>query len=859
MSRTIQERFEEVLLEVRHPARLLGGEHGVGPGFSGSPDEFRVVLGFPDTYEIGISNQALQILYLVAQTVPGLAVERTYLPWVDAIASMRKKGIPLLTVDSWTPVAEADLFALTVQHEFNYTNLLEMLSLSGLPLRAAERSEADPLVLIGGPVCANFLPLARFVDAVAVGDGEELFMDILQTLVSAKAAGASREERKKALSELEGVYVPGISRGVRRRVLRRLEGALSPEKILVPLTSGVHDRAWVEIMRGCTRGCRFCQAGMWYRPVRERSPGEILRIAQAQVAASGYEEIALASLSTTDYSCLEEVLGRLAIGLPEVRVSLPSLRVDSAAVRLAALTSPTGASLTLAPEVGSPRMWKVVNKNVTESDVLSAVEEAFAGGRTTLKLYFMIGLPLESDEDVAAIADLCLRIRDLGRRRLGARAGRLQLNVSVNNFVPKPFTPFQWTGMADEETLLRRQELLRRALCKSGVKLVTHDVHRGYLEAALARGGEDLGAVIESAWCRGARFDQWTEQFRGDAWAEAFAEMGTSAELLATSCLDKEVFLPWDVIEGVVDRDFLWGEWEKAQRAETSGDCRWQGCQACGACLGVYGNDLAMDVSLTRRMEDKNHPDGFRLQELSRSRGLAPRRFVARFSVCGRSRFLSHLDRLEVFRRAVRRAGGRLALSGGMRPKPRLNLVLPLPVGMEAEEELCEFILAEDPPADFAERLSASLPAGTLLIDLVECRGRGSLAPAVVAASYEALIKVENDVGSGEWFAEVANAAERFEKAVEVVVEEAREGKIRQVDVKKHVKKVTIHPQGGSTALLSFRTKVAPTGTARPEHVVRALSKLGGVSLQLLAAKRTRIHLSVQLETVENFHRQGGS
>jgi len=827
-----------------------------------------VVLGFPDTYEIGISNQALQILYSLAQTVPGVGVERTYLPWVDAIAAMRKRGVPLLTAETWTPVAEADLFALTMQHEFNYTNLLEMLSLAGIPVRARKRSEHDPLVLIGGPACANFLPLVRFVDAVAVGDGEELFVEILQALASAKAAGASREEQRQLLSEIEGVFVPGISQSVKRRVLKRLEGAVFPEHILVPLTGGVHDRAWVEIMRGCTRGCRFCQAGMWYRPVRERSPREILRIAQAQITASGYQEVALASLSTTDHSCLEDVLRRLAICLPEVRVSLPSLRVDSAAVRLAALASPSGGSLTLAPEVGSPRMWSVVNKNVCIADVLSAAEEAFARGRTTLKLYFMIGLPLETDEDVAGIADLCLRIRDVGRRVLAARAGRLQLNISVNNFVPKPFTPFQWAGMADRETLLRRQDLLRRQLRKPGVRLVTHDVDRSFLEAALARGDEALGAVVESAWRRGARFDQWTEQFCEEAWRAAFAKTGSSAEELATLWLNEEATLPWEVIEGVTRRDFLWREWERAQEGQPSGDCRWDECEDCGACMNAPGNDLA--VTLVSRTERKGESSALTQAATATPRGAGLRRYVGRFSVHGRSRFLSHLDRLEVFRRAVRRAGGRLALSEGLRPKPRLSLALPLAVGMEAEEEVCEFVLAEAPPHDFVERLKRSLPVGTCLLELRERQDTRPLAAAVVGASYEVLVRVEKENGAASCEGEasstaaeksgsgaekdggelsdpgarVRRAAERFREATELVVHDQREGRLRELDLKRYVDEVQVYPQEGDVVLLSFQARVTPAGTARPEQVVRTLGELAGIPLHLLAATRTRIHFA---------------
>ena len=585
--------FEDILGRIAQPARLIGSEFGAGPGFSGDDQELRVVLGFPDTYEIGISNQAVQILYHLARGTEGVGVERAYLPWVDAIEEMRRARVPLLTLETWSPVAQTDLVALTLQHEFNYTNVLEMLDLAGVPLRAIHRGEGHPLVLGGGPATANFLPVAPFFDAIAVGDGEEVFPEILTTLAEAKREGLSRAEARTRLSRISGVYVPGVSNRVTRRVLPRLEGAPYPVSCLVPLTAGVHDRSWVEIMRGCTRGCRFCQAGMWYRPVRERSGEAVMQMANAQLAASGHQELALASLSTTDYSPIEGLLGRLVAERPEVRISLPSLRVDSAAVRLAHLVSPTGPSLTLAPEAGSQRMRDVINKNVGEGDVLAAAEEAFRCGCTTLKLYFVIGFPLEEDDDVLAIADLCLRVRDLGRKTLGHRASRLQLNISVNNFVPKPFTPFQWAGMADRATLRRRQDLLRAALRKPGLRLALHDVDKSFLEASLARGGEDLATLVEEAWRRGARFDSWTEQFDRAAWNAALGDAGLTAEGLATAPLPKEGRLPWDIIDGCVDKDFLWSEWQRAITGQTTADCRWDNCSDCGACRPGVANDLA--------------------------------------------------------------------------------------------------------------------------------------------------------------------------------------------------------------------------------------------------------------------------
>jgi radical SAM-linked protein len=831
----VQLRFESVLSRIRQPARLIGDEFGAGPGFGARSDELRVVLGFPDTYEIGISNQAIQILYHLARRTDGVAVERTYLPWVDAIDEMRREEIPLLTLETWSPVAWADLLGLTIQHEFNYTNLLEMLDLAAIPLHATERTDDHPLVLAGGPACADFLPLSRFLDAVAIGDGEELFPEVLREMTEAKREWATRAEMKLRLSLIRGVYVPGISRGVTRRVMPRIEGAAYPETCLVPLTAGVHDRAWVEIMRGCTRGCRFCQAGTWYRPVRERSAAEVLTMAEAQLSASGHQELALASLSTTDYSCLEQVLASMVKAHPEVRVSLPSLRVDSAAVRLAHLVSPTGPSLTLAPEAGSQRMRDIINKNVTEADVLAAAEEAFGAGRTTLKLYFMIGLPLECDTDVVAIADLCLRVRDLGRRVLGPRASRLQLNVSVNNFVPKPFTPFQWAGMADRDALLRRQDLLRSRLRRRGVRLSLHGVEKSYLEAALARGDEDMGGVIEDAWRRGARFDSWTEEFRVDAWKEALEFVGTTAERLAIAAIPRDSPLPWDAIAGVVQRDFLWAEWQKAARGERTADCRWNGCDDCGACQVSPANDLAATVGA----------DVGRGGSVATSRTAGHWRYVVSFSVTGRGRFVGHLDRMEVFRRAVRKAGGRLSLSAGMRPKPLLSLALPLAVGVEGLDELCEFELAEEPGPSFVDRLAASLPAHMQLHMLEPYEAPRSLPARVVGASYRVQVSAPHDpLNGGDLGLVLTQAVRRFADVSQAPVEEERDGRVRRVDIKAYVDRVSVEPGTGAVRTLSFRTAVTPAGTARPERVVEALSTLVGVGLEIKSISRTGIHLA---------------
>ena len=844
----VQRRFEDLLSGIQRPARLIGGEPGSGPGFTGDSESLRVVLGFPDTYEIGISNQAIQILYGLARKTPGVEVERVYLPWVDAMAQMRKRDVCLLTMETWSPVREADLLGVTLQHEFGYTSVLEMLDLAGVPLRAEARGQEHPLVIAGGPSCADFLPMSPFLDAVVVGDGEETFPELLEVLTRAKREGLNRAECKRRASQVEGVYVPGVSTGVARRWVARLEGAFYPDDSLVPLTEGVHDRAWVEVMRGCTRGCRFCQAGMWYRPVRERTPGAVLDIAEGQLRSAGHQEVAFASLSTTDYSCIEQLLEGAARRFPETRVSLPSLRVDSAAVRLARLASPTGPSLTLAPEAGSQRMRDVVNKNVTEADILGAAQEAFRAGKTTLKLYFMIGLPWEDDADVRAIVSLCLKLRESGREMLGQRANRLRLNVSVNNFVPKPFTPFQWVGMADREVLLRRQRILRDGLRKRAIRLALSNVDKSYVEAALARGGTETADVIEEAWRRGARFDSWTEEFRADAWEAAFASMGSSAEELAVASYGLDETLPWEFIEGNVGGDFLRSEWHKARDAITTGDCRWEGCSECGACADFPANDLAVDAGpgaeiRTQSGEEvsRRHIAGAGTADL----GLAERRrYLLRFSVEGRGRYLGHLDRAEILRRTVRRAGGRMAMSAGMRPKPLLSLALPLAVGMEGKDELAEFTLAEEPPADFAELLAGRLPTGMRLLALEPGEVGRSLASRVEAASYEVEIDIgEPTISLDDVMRRLSEGCARFLGSETLEVQDSRQGKQRLVDVKQYVAEVLPRAEREGPLVLSFTATVSPGGTARPEHVVGALKKLTGLDPAIVRVRRTHIHL----------------
>jgi len=600
VSSDLSRRVEALLPRVERPVRYINSEWGARHA---SDAGHRTVLLYPDTYEVGQANQALAILYDRLNSIEGLAAERAYVPWVDMAAEMRSTGVPLFSLESCTAVVDFDILGITLPYELTYTNILEALDLAGIPLDATGRTEEHPIVLGGGPCAYNPEPVARFFDVILIGEGEDAVVQIATAHRDAKRSGLSRSEFLDNLAGMPGVYVPALYRPapgggvepsgsappvVTKRVLTDIGVHRPPLCPVVPYMDVVHDRFTVEVLRGCTRGCRFCQAGMVYRPVRERSADDIVRDVMEGLRCTGYDEVSLTSLSTTDHSQLEEVLRRLTGRLEGsgITVSLPSLRVDAFSVSMARLVSGGRKSgLTFAPEAGTQRLRDVINKNVTEEDLIETVSRAFSAGWRRVKLYFMIGLPTETDEDILGIGGLVHRVQQAAREAVPASdRGSVRIGVSVSTFVPKAHTPFQWEGQIPTGEIVRRQGVLRSAMPRKGIDLSWHDADVSFLEGVVARGGREVAAAIESAWRAGARFDAWTEQFELAVWREAFAEAGLDPAAIASRSYQRDERLPWAHISSGVSERFLWLERERALTGTTTVDCSFDGCTGCDAC-----------------------------------------------------------------------------------------------------------------------------------------------------------------------------------------------------------------------------------------------------------------------------------
>ncbi|MEE3311207.1 MAG: TIGR03960 family B12-binding radical SAM protein [Acutalibacteraceae bacterium] len=598
-------RLEKILPLVQKPGRYIGGELNSVEKDPSTVD-MRFAFCFPDTYEIGMSHLGIKILYYLINEREDAYCERVFAPWLDMEEQMRKVGLPLFTLETGTPLSEFDLIGFTLQYEMSFTTCLYMLELGGVPLLAKDRHGLENLVVGGGPCACNPEPIADFFDLFMLGDGEEVMMDLLDLYKEYKGQGASREEFLKAASHIGGIYVPSLydvsynedgtvqsvspvgdaPAVVRKRVVADLDSAYYPDKFLVPYIDIVHDRAVEEIYRGCIRGCRFCQAGFLYRPIREKSVDTINAQAKSLCESTGYDEISVISLSTSDYSGIQPLLSDMADWTAEqkINISLPSLRIDTFSDELVEkLNLIRRSGLTFAPEAGSQRMRDVINKNITEEDIMKSVRIAFANNYATVKLYFMLGLPYETMEDVEAIVDLGKQIVDAFYQNPDRVKGRhLTVNISASPFVPKPYTPFQWEPQDTKASIEEKQERLHELAAKTRLHISSHHSDTIFLEAAFARGDRRLCKVIRKAFEKGCYFDSWDNCFDIDKWMEAFEECGLDPAFYSNRRRSYDEVLPWDHLDNGPSKEFLIRENEKAKEAAVTPNCREQ-CSNCGA------------------------------------------------------------------------------------------------------------------------------------------------------------------------------------------------------------------------------------------------------------------------------------
>jgi radical SAM family uncharacterized protein/radical SAM-linked protein len=822
------EPLDAILLRVRQPGRYLGCETNA---VRKDPARVlcRLALAFPDLYQIGMSHLGLQVLYELVNAEADLWAERVFAPDLDMEAALRAAGLPLATLESRTPLERFDCIGFSLQHELNYPDVLAMLELAGIPPRAADRGPDQPLVIAGGPCAANPEPLAPALDAVVLGDAEPVLAELLRRIGRARRAGRSRRQQLDALQPLAGVYLPGRYRThyggdgrlqavepladapprVGRALLADLDERPPPTRPLVPCVPAVHDRLTIEIQRGCTRGCRFCQAGMINRPLRQRSTAAVLEAVDAGLAATGHDQVSFLSLSAGDHPgllhLLHDFFARHAAA--RIAVSLPSLRAETLTPELAELVRTVRKSgFTIAPEAGSERLRRAINKDLDEADVLAAARGAFAAGWQLLKLYFMLGLPGETEPDRAAIAALVARLR----RELKRDGRRVRINVGLSTFVPKPHTPFQWDAMIDADEAGRRLAATRAELGRlGGVRASGSNPLASWAEGVLARGDRRLFEPLLALARAGRRLAGWSEHFHAEAFAEALAtaQVPGGADFYLRR-REPDDCLPWQHLDLGPSRDFLLAERQRAERAEPTADCARDACADCGACD---------DGAAPRLADAPRRPIGAPVQSATADPGPPPvRRARLQLARRGPARHLGHRAFMVAVMRALRRAGWPLLHSSGFHPKPRLSFGPACQTGAASEAEWVDVRLLPGPPlATLAPRLAGTLDTGIALLDWRELEpGEPDLMAAASGVRYR--IGLNGDLATEQ----IAGACRALLARPQWVVERQVKGRRKRVDLRPSLRR--LEPVAGSRPpAVLLELELGPGACARPAEVAR--------------------------------------
>lgn len=802
--------IQAILSRVEKPSRYLGTE--VNAIRKTGEIGLRVGLAFPDLYEIGTSHFGLQILYDILNRDGEIAAERIYTPAPDMAKALKAEKTPLFTLETRTPLAELDMLGFSLLYELNYTGVLSILDLAGIPFYAKDRSADHPLIFAGGPCTCNPEPMAPFFDAMLTGDGEEQLHAVCRAVLAwKKEGGKDRKALLKELAKMDGVYVPsfftatwdaagfqhlaaesGVAPTVRKAVMPSLEEASFPTAPVLPFGKPVHDRLRLEIARGCTRGCRFCQAGILYRPVRERSVARLLEITEAAIDATGYDDLSLLSLSTGDYGCLPELMEHLMsrYAAEQRAVSLPSIRAGRLTPRLMEqIKRVRKTGFTIAPEAGSQRLRDVINKNITEEQIVETVENAFSMGWEQIKLYFMIGLPTETEADLEGIVALADRLRRIKtpRNKWG------KVTVSVGTFIPKPHAPFQWAGMISLSEAQDKIRFLKDRLKLPGVQMKWQDPRISRLEGLFSRGDRHLAPLLVKAYESGCILDGWSDWFRQDLWDKAISECGIDVDFFTTRPRDLEEPLPWDHMDVRVSRKFLKSEWEKAVTETLTPDCREGKCSACGICDFKTISPEVFDAAPVLPEKDREGASCFH-------------KLTVAFEKVGPARFFGHLEMVQIFLRAIRMADVSLKFSEGFHPKPQIRFGDSLPLGMESRFEQFSLTVGTDWSA---ERLMASvnphLPEGLVITGCGSTTKNGVVPQAIhylvadPATSFDPKA-LEEFLSVDEW----------------IVTKTNKKGKPVDRDLKTFVSEIRLE----DAALLSVTIRVMEGRTVRPSELL---------------------------------------